>query len=110
VVGVGGRVERDDLVAHRDRAAMRIDQLADIVALQRDGKSREGSGHRHARRERRRVAKHGQRLVVARHHDNVVMRLAVHRTLAPHRRHVGVWVVDELVVPEEILRFDVAHR
>jgi hypothetical protein len=110
VVGVGRRVERDDLVAHRDRVAMRIDQLADIVGLEQHGESGEWPGHRHAGRKGRRVAEDSQCLVVTRHHDDVVMWFAAHRALASQRRQVRVWVVDELAVPEEILRFNVAHR
>jgi len=48
MVGVSWRVKRDDLVAHRDGVAMRCDQFADIVALERDGEAGEGSCHRHA--------------------------------------------------------------
>jgi hypothetical protein len=61
-------------------------------------------------RDRRPVAEDSQRLVVTRHHDDVVTWFAAHRPLASQLREVRVWVVDELAVPEEILRVFVAHR
>ena len=54
VVGVHGRVERGDLVAHRQLVAVLLDELADVVALERDGEPGERTGHRGARRERAR--------------------------------------------------------
>ena len=110
VVGVLGRVERDDLVAHRQLVAVLLDQLADVVALERDRESGERPSHRGARREGLGVAEDRDRLVVTGHHHHVVVRFAPHRTLAAQRLHVRVGILDELLVAEEVRRLDVGHR
>ena len=58
-----------------------LDERADVVADERHRETRERSGHRVARRERRGVVEHRDRFFVAGHHHHVVMRLALHRAL-----------------------------
>ncbi len=79
VVGVLRRIERRELVVHRQLVAVLLDERADVVALERNGKPRERTGHGVARREGRGVVVHRERLVVARHHHDVVVRLAANR-------------------------------
>ena len=52
---------------------------------------------------------HRDRFVVARHHDDVVMRLATHRALLAEELEVGIWVRDERLVPKEVDGVEVAH-
>ncbi len=49
--GVDRRVERDQLVAHRELAPVLLDERVDVVALERDGEAGERSRGRVARRE-----------------------------------------------------------
>ena len=55
VIGVRRRVEGRQLVAERNLVAMLLDQVGDIVTLERYGEPGERSGHRDAGRERLRV-------------------------------------------------------
>ena len=83
--------------------------VADVVAVERDREPGERPGDRVARRERRGVVVHRDRLVVARHHHDVVVRLAPHRALRAQGLEVGVRVGDERLVPEEVDRVEVGH-
>ena len=110
VRGVHRRVERRELVAHRQLVAVLLDERADVVADERHREAGERPGHRVARRERRGVVVHRDRLFVAGDHHDVVVRLALHRALRPQVLEVGVRVGDERVVDEEVDRVEVGHR
>ena len=55
VGGVPGRVERRKLVAERQQVAVALDDVGDVVALERLGELHERPAHHVARREVRRV-------------------------------------------------------
>ncbi len=42
------RVHRGELIVHRQRRAVLLDEIGDVVALGREREAREGSGHRDA--------------------------------------------------------------
>ena len=107
---VHGRVERGELVAHRQLVAVLLDERADVVAFERHREPRERPGHRRARREGGSVVVHGNRFVVPGHHEDVVMRFARDRALRAQRLEVGIRVGDERRVPKEVDRVEVAHR
>ena len=104
------RVHGGQLVAEGKLVAVLLNEVADVVALERDGKAREGAGHRVARRERRRVGVDGHRFVVAGHHHHPVIRLELDRALPPQEVEVGVRVTDQLVPPEEIDVVELPHQ
>ena len=104
VRGVDRRVEREQLVAHRQRVAVLLDERVDVVALERHREAGERPGGRVARRERRGVVVDRDRFVVAGHHHHVVVRLAADRALRAQPVEVRVRVGDELVAAEEVDR------
>ena len=61
-----GRIHRDHVLVHRELVAVRVDDLADVVALEWHREHGERTDHRVARRERLGVAVDVGRLVVAR--------------------------------------------
>ena len=81
----------------------------DVVALEWDREAGERSGHRVARRERRRVVVDRDRFLVSGHHDDVLMRLAVHRALPAQVLEVRIGIGDQLGVTEEVDRLEVGH-
>ena len=103
VIAVDGRIHRGELVAERQFVAVLVDQLAHVVvAVQRNGKSRERPRHRVARREGVGVGVHGARLVVPGDHVDALLRFAAYRALGSQPVEVRVRVVDELVATEEV--------
>ena len=69
------RVVHDgDLVAERQLVAVVVDEVADVVALERHREPGERARHGVARRERGGVRVDRDRLLVPRHHDDVVVR------------------------------------
>ncbi len=102
VVTMLGRVHRGDLVAERQLVAVFLDDLAHVVALERDRKPGERTAHRIARRERVGVGVDGARLLVAGDHVDTVLRLTVDGTLGPQPVEIGIGVGDELVPAEEV--------
>ena len=66
---VGGRVEGRQLVAERQLVAVRLDELGDVVALERHREAGERAGHRVAGGERGDVVVDGERLLEAGHHE-----------------------------------------
>ena len=108
VVGVHRRVERRELIAHRQRIAVLGDDVGDVVAVERHRKSGERTGHRRARRERGDVVEHGVGLLVTRHHHHVVMRLSADGTFAAQCLVVRVRIGDRVSGREEV-DVDVAH-
>ncbi len=103
------RVHRQDLVAEGQFFAVLLDELADVVALEWDGEAGERTRHGVARRERGGVGVDADRLVVAGHHDHPVVGLGLHRALRSQVVVVGIGVGDQLVAPEEVDLFEVAH-
>ena len=98
VVGVRRWIEGHEVLVHRQLVSVLLDEHADVVAVERDGKPGEGTGHRVARRERRGVVVHGDRLVVARHRHHAVVGLADHRARLAQVLEVRVRVGDEGLV------------
>jgi len=74
LTGVHRRVHRDHVLVHREPIAIAIDDVADVVTLERDREGRVRSNHRVARREGRGVAVDLGRLVVASHGHDPEMR------------------------------------
>ena len=68
-----GRIERGDLVAEREVVTVGLDDLGDIVALEWDREPGEGADGGVAVGERGLVVVDGDRLVVARHHVDVMV-------------------------------------
>ena len=81
VRGVLGRVERGELVAERELVAVLLDELGDVVALDRDREPGERSGDGGARRPDGLVVVDGDGLLVARDHPDVVVRLVRRRAV-----------------------------
>jgi xanthine/CO dehydrogenase XdhC/CoxF family maturation factor len=81
-------VEGGKLVAECQLVAVLLNQVADVVTLERHREPR--TRHRVAIGPRRRVRIDLEGLVVARDHDNVMERLALHRALRPHMVIVGM--------------------
>ena len=104
-----GRVHRDHVLVHRQLVAVAIDDLADVVALERHRERRERADHRVARRERVDVAVDLGRLVVAGHRDHAVMGERLHRALRAQVLEVRIRVLDERLVHEEVDRVPVAR-
>ena len=102
MIGVDRRVERRELVAHGELVAMLRDELADVVALERDRKARKRTGHRRAGGEGLGVAVDGHRLVVSGDHHHVVVGLSPDRALGADGFEVRIGVDDHGVVPEEV--------
>ena len=109
VRGVDRRVEREQLVAHRQLVAVLLDERVDVVALERHGEPGERPGGRVARRERVGVVVDRDRFVVPGHHHHAVVALALHRALRAQPVEVRVRVGDELVAAEEVDRVVVGH-
>ena len=109
VRGVDRRVEREQLIAHRQLVAVLLDERADVVALERHGETGERPGRRVARRERVGVVVHRDRFVVPGHHHHAVVALALYRALRTQPVEVRVRVGDELVAAEEVDRVVVGH-
>ena len=81
----------------------------DVVAVEGHREAGERSGHRVARREGRGVVVDRDRFLVAGHHHDVVVRLAVHRALPAEVLEVRIGIGDQLVVAEEVDRLEVGH-
>jgi hypothetical protein len=95
VIGVPGRIERDDLISHRELVTVLLDQPAHIVALEGNRESGKRSGHRIARRERRRVVVDRDGFVIARDHEHVMVRFTSHGALLAEVIEVGVRIGDK---------------
>ena len=110
--GVLGRVERGQLVAERQVVAVLLDDLADVVAFERHREPGERSDDRVAVRERRGVVQHRHGFVVARHHDDAVMRFPPDRPVVAQVVVVRVRVLIQRARLEEVDRVEVgsAHR
>ena len=99
---VHGRVEGRELVAHRELVAVSLDERAHVVTGEGHREAGEGPGHGVARGEGRGVVEHRDRLVVAGDHHHVLMRLAPHGAFRPEELEVGIRILDERMVDEEI--------
>ena len=110
VIGVRRRVEGRQLVAERDFIAMLLDQVGDIVALERNGEPGERAGHRDTRRERLGVVVDVDGLLPARHHRHAVVVLAADRALVAKCLVERVRVVSQTTVPEEVNRGEVLRH
>ena len=113
MVGVGGWVKRGQLVAERQLVTVLLDQLGDVVTPQTlEGYRKAGkrTGHRDARRPRLGVVQDGAGFVPARHHGHAVVVLPGDRALLPQGLVIGVRVLDEPLVTEEIHLGEVVHH
>ena len=107
---VPGVVHDRDLVAERQLVTVLVDQLADVVALERHRKAGEGPADGVAGRERSGVRVHRDGLVVAGHHDHAVVRLPLDGALLAEMVEVGVGVLDQVLSPEEIDVVELPHQ
>ncbi len=96
------RIERRELIAERKLVAVLLDDVADILALERYRELLERPAHHVARGEVRRVGIDGARLVVARDHEDAVVRLAPDGRELPQRREVRVRVILDGSVGKEV--------
>src|SRR5262249_22629829 len=76
-----------------------------FVSLQRNGAARHRPSGRHAGGKAIRIVIDLEGLVVARHHDDALMRLTQYRRLLSQVIKVGVRIVHEPVAAEEIVLF-----
>ena len=102
LVGVLGRVERRQLVAERQVVAVRLDDLADVVALERNRDLDERPAHRVAVRPRLLVVVHGGRFFVPRDEPHVPLRVVPDRALLADPVVVRVGVLGEVPVAEQV--------
>ena len=107
--GVVGGVHGDHVLVHRQLVPVAIDDGADVVALQGDREGGERADDRVARREGLVVPVHIGGLVVPghRHHPEVGQRQD--RAFGAERLEVGVGVLDQRLVEEEVGRPPVAQ-
>ena len=110
LASVLGRVHGDHVLVHRQLVAVALDDLADVVTLQRHGEHGERSDHGVARRERLDVAVDLGRLVVARDRHHPVMRDRGHRALRPQALEVGIRVLQQGRVGEEVEVFEISRH
>ena len=110
LLGVHGWVHGHHVLVHGQLVPMAVDDRSDVVALEWDGKRRERADHRVAGREGLGVEVDLQCLLVARdrHHAEVVGR--EHGALRPQVVEVGVGVLHQGLVTEEVDRLPVAQR
>ena len=106
---VVGRIHRDHVLGHGELVTVLVDDRAHVVALERDREGRERPDDGVARRERVRVAVDLAGLVVPGHRDDAEVRQREHGALGPQRLEVGVGILDQRLVGEEVDRFDVLH-
>src|SRR4051812_38856854 len=95
------RIERDEVLADRIHVAVLLDEVADVVTLDLDGKAGERATERVARRERLHVTPHLDALVPARHRDDSVRSDGTHRALT-QKLVVRIRIVDERGLGEEV--------
>ena len=107
---VRGRVHGDHVLVHRELVAVAVDHVAHVVALERHRERRERTDHRVARRERVDVAVDLDRLVVAGHRHHAVVGERQHRAGRAQLLEVGVRVLDERLVAEEVDRLPVVRH
>ncbi len=98
------RIHGDDLIAHGELVAVGFDEVAHVVALERDREPGERPRHRVTRREGGGVVVHRDRFVVPRDHHHVVVRFALHRALLAQEVEIRVRVLEERVAEEEVDR------
>ena len=107
--GVLGGIERRQLVAERQPVAVQLDDLADVVALERNGPLGERSGHGVAVREGDGVVVHRHRFLEPGDHDDTVMGLTPYRSVLPEVLVVRVRVLVERSRAEEVDRVEVGR-
>ena len=107
--GVHGRIERWQLVAERQLVAVLVDDPADIVTLEGHCELHEGAGDGVARRVGRGVVVDRHGLLVAGDHEHAVVGLLPDRVLVPQPVVVGVGVVVDGAVLEEVDGLELAH-
>ena len=107
--GVVGRVHRDHVLEHRQVVAVGVDDLAHVVALQRDREGGEGADHGVARGERVGVAVDLAGLLVAGHGHHPEVGQRQDRALLAQLLEVRVRVLHQRLVVEVVGRLPVAH-
>jgi len=108
VIGVLRRIHGRKLVAEWRFVAVGLDELGNVlvfVSLQGMGQPRNRSCSRHAGGKAIGVVVDLKGFVVARHHDDALMRLTQYRRLLSQVIKVGVRIVNEPVAAKEIVLF-----
>ena len=95
-------VEGRELVAEGKFVPVGLDDLGDVVTLERNGELGEGADGRVAVREGRLVVVHLDGLVVAGHHVDVAERLLCDGALRTQVVEVGVGILEEVLAAEEV--------
>ena len=108
--GVLGRVHGHHVLVHRQPVPEAIDELTDVVTFQRLREGRERTHDGVARRERLDVAVDLERLVVSRDRHHSVMRERRHRALRPQVLEVGVRILEQRLVGEEVDLFEISRH
>jgi len=110
--GVHRGVGRDDLVVLRQVLAVLLDELVDVVAGRPLGEQAHRVGARHHGRGGEGVGgpQHRERLLVAGHHDDAVVRLGVHRLVGRQVVEQVVRIKHEQRVAEVVEAVDVHGR
>jgi hypothetical protein len=106
---VDGRVERRELVAEGEGLAVALDDVGDVVALERLGEGLEGPADHVAGREAGRVVVDLEGLVVAGDQEDAEVGLLPDRGQRPHGVEVRVRVVLDGPVPEEVRLGQLPH-
>ena len=109
VIGVPGRIQRGQLVAHGELVPVLLDEGADVVALQRDREP--GNGPVTEVHEEKVSASlyTGDHLVVPGDHHHIVVGLRRHRALRPEGLEIGIGVDKQVVISEEVDCVELAH-
>ena len=108
MVGVLRRIHGRELIAEWRLVAVGFDQLGNVfvlVSLQGNGAARKRSRGRHAGGKTIGIVVDLEGFVVARHHEDALMRLTQYRRLLSQVVKVGVRIVHEPVAAEEIVLF-----
>ena len=113
VIGVHGRVERDDLVVVREVAAVLLEDLRDVVADELDGQVHDRPTGAVDRGVDLGLVVDLQRLLVAGHDHDAVLRLAEHGVVRDHVVEPGLGFRGDVGVGEEVdvgrVGFDGGH-
>ncbi len=108
LLGVHGWVHGHHVLVHGQLVPVTVDDRSDVVAFERHRKGRKRADHRVAGREGLGVEVDLHRLLVARDGDHAQVVGREHRALRPQVVEVGVGVLDQGLVAEEVDRLPVA--
>jgi hypothetical protein len=106
---VRGRIHGHHVLVHRQLVSVAIDDRTHVVTLERHRERGKRPDHRVARGEGLAVEIHIGRLLVPRHGDDAVVRRGQHRALRAQVVVVGVRILEQRLVGEEIDGVVVGH-